>query len=110
MDKARTRSVLAAIVALTAAPDGFSVADLATKAHAITGHDTYSTRQAAYDIRKLRGHNLVTKPGAATATWSRPKRPEQSWPSSPYATMSSAPSSPVSESPAAADHQPPGPS
>jgi hypothetical protein len=63
MDKARTRSVLAAIVALTAAPNGFSVADLATKVHAITGTDTYSARQAAYDIRKLRGHNLVTKIG-----------------------------------------------
>jgi hypothetical protein len=63
MDKARTRSVLAAIVALTAAPNGFSVADLATKVHAITETDTYSTRQAAYDIRKLRGHNLVTKIG-----------------------------------------------
>jgi hypothetical protein len=63
LDKARTRSVLAAIVALAAAPDGFSVADLATKVHAITGHGTYSTRQAAYDIRKLRGHNLVTKIG-----------------------------------------------
>ena len=63
LDKARTRSVLAAIVALSAAPDGFSVADLATKVHALTGHDTYSTRQAAYDIRKLRGHDLVTKIG-----------------------------------------------
>ena len=63
LDKARTRSVLAAVVALAAAPDGFSVADLATKVHAITGHDTYSTRQAAYDIRKLRGHDLVTKIG-----------------------------------------------
>lgn len=63
LDKARTRNVLAAIVALSAAPDGFSVADLARKAHAITGEDTYSTRQAAYDIRKLRGHNLVTKIG-----------------------------------------------
>ena len=102
LDKARTRSVLAAVVALAAAPDGFSVADLVTKVHAITGHDTYSIRQAAYDIRKLRGHNLVTKPGAATATRSRPKRPAPSSPSSSSATRSSAPSSPVSESPAAA--------
>jgi hypothetical protein len=47
-------------LALTAAPDGFSVADLATKVHAITGHDTYSTRQAAYDIRKLRGQRPVS--------------------------------------------------
>ena len=62
-DKARTRNVFAAIVALAAAPHGFSVADLATKVHALTGEDTYTTRQAAYDIRKLRGHDLVTKIG-----------------------------------------------
>ena len=63
LDKARTRRVFAAIVALAADPNGFSVADLATKVHALTGEDTYSTRQAAYDIRKLRGHDLVTKLG-----------------------------------------------
>jgi hypothetical protein len=63
LDKTRNRNVLAAAVALTAAPDGFTIADLAAKVHAVTGHDNYSTRQAAYDIRKLRGHNLVTKIG-----------------------------------------------
>jgi hypothetical protein len=63
LDKARTRSVLAAVVALAAAPDGFSVADLADKVHAISGEDTYTTRQGAYDIRKLRGHDLIIKIG-----------------------------------------------
>jgi hypothetical protein len=29
----------------------------------ITGHDGYTTRQAAYDLRKLRGKQLVDKPG-----------------------------------------------
>ena len=33
--------------------------------HALTGHDHtgYSVRQAAYDLRKLRGKHLVDKPG-----------------------------------------------
>ena len=29
----------------------------------ITGHDGYTIRQAAYDLRKLRGKQLVDKPG-----------------------------------------------
>ena len=40
LDKPRTRSVLAAAAALAAAPDGFAIADLAAKVHAITGHDS----------------------------------------------------------------------
>ena len=28
-----------------------------------TGNDDYTIRQAAYDLRKLRGHSLITKPG-----------------------------------------------
>ncbi len=63
LEKARTPNVLAAIVALAAAPDGFSVAELATKVHAITGNDSYSIRQGACDIRRLRGQDLVTKIG-----------------------------------------------
>ena len=39
----------------------------AGKVHALTGHDHtgYSVRQAAYDLRKLRGKQLVDKPGRA---------------------------------------------
>ncbi len=35
--------------------------------HALTGvnHTGYSIRQAAYDLRKLRGKQLVDKPGQA---------------------------------------------
>ena len=29
----------------------------------MTGHDGYTIRQAAYDLRKLRGKHLVDKPG-----------------------------------------------
>jgi hypothetical protein len=63
LNKPRTRTTLAAVVALAAAPDGFTVAELATRVHAISGHTDYTIRQAAYDLRKLRGHALITKPG-----------------------------------------------
>ena len=37
---------------------------MTAKVHAMTGPApaTYNTRQAAYDLRKLRGKQLVTKP------------------------------------------------
>ncbi|MGH3848416.1 MAG: hypothetical protein ACRDRT_01715, partial [Pseudonocardiaceae bacterium] len=63
LNKPRTRTTLAAVTALAAAPGGFTVADLADKVHAISNNDDYTVRQAAYDLRKLRGHDLVLKPG-----------------------------------------------
>jgi hypothetical protein len=58
---------LAAVLALTISPDGFTVADLAAKVRSLTGQtDTdYTVRQAAYDLRKLRAKQLVAKPGRA---------------------------------------------
>jgi hypothetical protein len=61
INKPRTRAALAAVLALAIAPDGFTIADLATKVQALTGED-YTVRQAAYDLRKLRGKQLVVKP------------------------------------------------
>jgi hypothetical protein len=63
LNKPRIRAVLSAALALAAAPDGFTVADLAGKVHTMTGQTAYTTRQAAYDLRKLRGKQLVDKPG-----------------------------------------------
>jgi hypothetical protein len=63
LNKPRLRAALSAVLALSAAPGGFTVADLATKVHTTTGDNTYTVRQAAYDLRKLRGKNLVDKPG-----------------------------------------------
>jgi hypothetical protein len=65
LDSPRMRAVLTAVVALSPAPKGFTVADLAAKVHAVTAQSDsdYSVRQAAYDLRKLRAHNLVVKPG-----------------------------------------------
>jgi hypothetical protein len=63
LNKPRIRSALAAVLALAAAPGGFTVTNLATKVHTMTGHTGYTTRQAAYDLRKLRAKNLIVKPG-----------------------------------------------
>jgi hypothetical protein len=53
------------VQALAPAPDGFTVAEYTARVHAATGAtDTdYSTRQGACDLRKLRGKQLITKPG-----------------------------------------------
>ncbi len=65
LNKPRIRAALAAVLALSAAPDGFTVADHAAKVQQMTGltQTGYTIRQAAYDLRKLRGKDLVIKPG-----------------------------------------------
>jgi hypothetical protein len=63
LNKPRLRTALPAVLALSAAPGGFTVADLAAKVNASTGDSAYTVRQAAYDLRKLRGKGLVDKPG-----------------------------------------------
>ena len=63
LNKLRIRSTLAAVLALAPAPGGFTVTDLTTKVHAMTGQTDYTIRQAAYDLRKLRGKELIVKPG-----------------------------------------------
>jgi hypothetical protein len=44
-------------------PAGSPVAQLADKVHTITGHPDYTVRQAAHDLRKRRGKQLIDKPG-----------------------------------------------
>ena len=65
VNKPRARAALAAVLALAVSPEGFTVADLAAKVRSLTGQseDEYTIRQAAYDLRKLRGKHLVVKPG-----------------------------------------------
>jgi hypothetical protein len=63
LNKPRIRAVLAAVLALAPAPGGFTVTELAAKVSAVDGPAGYTTRQAAYDLRKLRGKNLTVKPG-----------------------------------------------
>ena len=63
LNKPRIRAALSAALALAAAPHGFTVAEFTAKVQQMTRHADYTTRQAAYDLRKLRGKNLVVKPG-----------------------------------------------
>jgi hypothetical protein len=63
LNKPRIRAALAAALALTPAPHGFTVAEHAARVRAMTGQAGYTIRQAAYDLRKLRGKNLIIKPG-----------------------------------------------
>jgi hypothetical protein len=64
LNKPRMRAALAAFSALSIAPVGFTVAQFTAKVHQMTGQTpaSYTIRQAAYDLRKLRGKDLITKP------------------------------------------------
>jgi hypothetical protein len=62
LNKPRIRAVLSGVLALAAAPTGFTVSQLAHRLSATTD-PAYTTRQAAYDLRKLRGKHLIVKPG-----------------------------------------------
>ena len=64
LNKPRMRDALRAALALAPAPNGFTVAEFAAKVHAITGTSDadYTIRQAGYDLRKLRGKQLLDKP------------------------------------------------
>jgi len=63
LNKPRIRAALAAALALAPAPAGFTAAEHAARVRQITGNDGYTTRQAAYDLRKLRSKQLIDKPG-----------------------------------------------
>ena len=62
LNKPRIRAALAAALALAAAPRGFTVAEHAAKVRQLDRHADYTTRQGAYDLRKLRGKGLAVKP------------------------------------------------
>jgi hypothetical protein len=63
LNKPRIRAALAAALALAAAPHGFTAAEFTARVHQMTRHSDYTTRQAAYDLRKLRGKGLADKAG-----------------------------------------------
>ncbi len=63
LNKPRIHAALTAVLALATAPSGFTVGQLVAKVHTMTGHTDYTIRQAAYDLRKLRGKRLIDKPG-----------------------------------------------
>jgi hypothetical protein len=63
LNKARNRHVSDAVVALSTRPNGFTVAQLAEAVRQRSGQDanTYSARNAAYDVAKLVGKRLVRR-------------------------------------------------
>src|SRR4051812_18027131 len=63
LNKPRIRAALSAVLALSPGSGGFTVAEFTAKVHTMTGHTGYTIRQAAYDLRKLPGKDLITKPG-----------------------------------------------
>lgn len=62
-NQARMRAVLAAVLALAARPGGFPVEHLSAQMQTrwTPAGRPYGRRQAAYDLRKLRGKNLVER-------------------------------------------------
>ncbi len=65
LNKPRIRAVLEAVVSLASLPNGFSAAQLAARVRDLLHlpTDLYSSRQAAYDLKKLRGKQWVHKIG-----------------------------------------------
>jgi hypothetical protein len=63
LNKARNRDVVNAVVELSTQPEGFTLGDLAQAVRTRGGENAreYSVRQAAYDLAKLRGKNLVRR-------------------------------------------------
>lgn len=64
LNQQRARNALSAVLALTPAPKGFTSAGFAAKVRCMTGQTDaeYTIRQAAYDLRKLRGKGLIELP------------------------------------------------
>lgn len=65
LDQPRIRAVLSSVLALAPAPTGFTASQLANQVKERFAHlfPDYSPRQAAYDLKKLRAKNLVTRIG-----------------------------------------------
>ncbi len=65
VNKPRIRAALAGVLALAVSPAGFTVAEFTERVQAMTGQSDqqYSARQGAYDLRKLRGKQLIVKTG-----------------------------------------------
>jgi hypothetical protein len=65
LNKARMRAVVEAVIALSPSPNGFTASDVAARVRAIGNehHAQYGPRQAAYDLKKLRGKHIVARIG-----------------------------------------------
>ena len=61
----RMRAVIEAVTGFAAAPNGFRAFDIAARVREIMGYskDAYNSRQAAYDLKKLRGKDVIRRVG-----------------------------------------------
>jgi hypothetical protein len=59
----RMRAVIEAVTGFAAAPRGFCASDITAKVQKIMGCDenAYTSRKAAYDLKKLRGKNVIRR-------------------------------------------------
>lgn len=65
LNKARMRSVIEAVIALSPSPGGFTASDLARQVRVLSrqSETEYGPRRAAYDLKKLRGKKVVQRIG-----------------------------------------------
>jgi hypothetical protein len=65
LNNLRMRSALSAVLALAPSPDGFGATDFRAKVQSMPGQVAvdYTPRQAAYDLKKPRAKDLITKVG-----------------------------------------------
>jgi hypothetical protein len=65
LNKARMRHVVEALIALSPSPNGFTASDLAARVRALSKQTPlqYGPRHAAYDLKKLRGKQIVRRIG-----------------------------------------------
>jgi hypothetical protein len=70
LNKARNRHVVDAVVALSTRPGGFTLAQLAEAVQQRAGLSSkaYTSRNAAYDLAKLKGKKLVQRIKGSAAT------------------------------------------
>src|SRR6185437_2777515 len=64
-NKARIRHVVEALIALSPLPNGFTASDVAARVRALSkqSQSEYGSRHAAYDLKKLRGKQIVRRIG-----------------------------------------------
>jgi hypothetical protein len=64
-NKPRMRYVAEAVIALSASPNGFTASELAAQVRVISKQNQaeYAPRQASYDLKKLRGKQIVRRLG-----------------------------------------------
>ena len=67
VNKPRMRAVLKAVLSLSSSPNGFSASAVASEVCHLTGQspNAYRASHAAYDLRKLRGKNLIYREGSS---------------------------------------------